>query len=398
MSKGLKFYIGLLVLLFGFIFLIETTTEKPLNWAKTYNENHKFPYGTFVIYNQLEALFPDSKIETFNQTVYEFLNGKYNLDKEDYNTNGTVIQIEEFAQLDQTSAGKLLDYVSLGNTAFLATTTIPEIIKDSLKLDTKTSYSFKGKATFKLANPKFKQDSIHLKKGANNIYFNKLNANTTTVLGTQTFNDSTYVNFAKVNYGSGSFIVHLQPVAFTNYTILKDKNKAYVEAALAYVPDYNIYYKSKNKAGKNLGNSKLRFILSKKALRYAWYLGLISLLLFIIFNAKRKQRIVKVIVPHKNTTVAFIKTIGNLYYETKDHNNLITKKITYFLEFVRRTYFVDTQILDDKFIKNLSLKANKKPDDLKILVNKIANLRAKQNCTEQDLLDLNTLIEDFYNS
>ena len=202
----------------------------------------------------------------------------------------------------------------------------------------------------------------------------------------------------KVNYGSGSFIFHLQPVTFTNYNILKEENQTYIEAALGYIPENNIYYKSKNKVGKNLGNSKLRFILSKDALRYAWYLGLISLLLFIIFNAKRKQRIVKVITPHKNTTVAFIKTIGNLYYETKDHNNLITKKVTYFLEHVRRTYFVDTQILDDKFVKNLALKTSKKPEDIKTLVNKIAYLRAKQNCTEQDLLDLNSLIEDFYNS
>jgi len=70
----------------------------------------------------------------------------------------------------------------------------------------------------------------------------------------------------------------------------------------------------------------------------------------------------------------------------------------YFLEYIRRNYFLDTQILDDKFVKNLSLKANKKQEDIKILVNKIAYLRAKTNCTEQDLLDLNKLIEDFYNS
>jgi hypothetical protein len=398
MSKSLKFYIGLLILLIGFIFLIETTTEKPINWNKTYNEKHKSPYGTFVIHNELESIFPESEIETFDNTIYEFLDGNYNFDEDEYKINGTIVQIEEYATIDGTSAEELLYYVSLGNTAFLASNTIPEIIKDSLKIDTKTSFSFKGKATFKLVNPKFKSDSIHLKKGANNVYFKKLDSNTTTVLGTQTFNDSTYVNFAKVNYGSGSFIFHLQPVTFTNYNILKVENQTYIEAALGYIPDNNIYYKSKNKPGKNLGNSKLRFILSKKALRYGWYLGLISLLLFIIFNAKRKQRIVKVITPHKNTTVAFIKTIGNLYYETKDHNNLITKKITYFLEYVRRTYFVDTQILDDKFVKNLALKANKKPQDLKILVNKIAYLRAKRECTEQDLLDLNALIEDFYNS
>ena len=46
-------------------------------------------------------------------------------------------------------------------------------------------------------------------------------------------------------------------------------------------------------------------------------------------------------------------------YETKDHDNLIEKKITYFLEYIRRVYYLDTQILNDKFVKNLSLKSGK---------------------------------------
>ena len=115
-----------------------------------------------------------------------------------------------------------------------------------------------------------------------------------------------------------------------------------------------------------------------------------------IFNAKRRQRIVNVIKPLKNTTVDFAKTIGNLYYETKDHDNLIDKKITYFLEYIRRVYHLDTQIFDDKFIKNLSLKSGKNETDIKKLVNKIAYLKSKSNCNEADLLELNKAIEDFY--
>ena len=115
-----------------------------------------------------------------------------------------------------------------------------------------------------------------------------------------------------------------------------------------------------------------------------------------IFNAKRKQRIVNIINPLKNTTVDFTKTIGNLYYETKDHDNLIEKKITYFLEYIRRVYYLDTQILDDKFVKNLSLKSGKDQVNVKKLVNQIAYLKAKTPCNESDLLRLNKAIEDFY--
>ena len=121
-----------------------------------------------------------------------------------------------------------------------------------------------------------------------------------------------------------------------------------------------------------------------------------SFVLFIIFNAKRKQRIVEVIKPLENTTVAFTKTIGNLYYETKDHNNLIDKKITYFLEYIRRIYYLDTQLLDEKFRKNLSVKSGKDKETTKKLIDLIVYLKAKPVCTEADLLNLNNTIEDFY--
>jgi hypothetical protein len=85
-----------------------------------------------------------------------------------------------------------------------------------------------------------------------------------------------------------------------------------------------------------------------------------------------------------------------LYYETKDHDNLIEKKITYFLEHIRRVYYLDTQIIDDKFVKHLSLKSGKDKDDIKKLINQIVYLKAKINCNEANLVQLNKAIEDFY--
>jgi len=201
----------------------------------------------------------------------------------------------------------------------------------------------------------------------------------------------------KVKHGLGNFYLHLQPIVFTNYHLLKKDNKKYAEAALSYLPNDAIHFDSVNKIGSDLGSSPLRFILKTPALRWAWYLALFTLICFMIFNAKRRQRIVKTIKPNENTTVAFTKTIGNLYYETKEHDTIIAKKITYFLEYLRRTYFLDTQLLDDKFIKNLSLKSNKKQEDIKRLINLILQLKAKRHLEEADLLRLNKAIEAFYN-
>ena len=396
MNRTIKIYIGLLIFLFGLIAFIELTRERPINWKPTYNERHKIPFGTYIFHEELEAVFPNQEFTDVRKTPYEFFDAYYDWEEDEYTTTGNFIHVAQYSEMDEISAQELLDFVSYGNTVFMSSNYFPNRLKDSLGFNTTNQYDLKGNSYFTLTNPRFKTDSITIDRGINNFHFSKLDKDLTTVLGHQTFDSIAFPNFIKVNYYQGSFLLHLQPIAFTNYNLLKKNNKKYAEAVLGYLPEDNIFYNSLNKANTNVSSSKLRYILSQDALRYAWYLGLISLVLFLIFNAKRRQRIVKEIKPHENTTVAFTKTIGNLYYETKDHNNLVEKKITYFLEYLRRVYFLDTQVLDERFTKLLIQKSGKDIEQIQQLVKSIVHLKAKPQCTEADLINLNKQIEDFY--
>ena len=169
MGKSLKAYIILLLVLFGFIFYVQITAEKPVNWAKTYNETDKIPYGTFIFYNELPELFPESQITTITTSPYEYFEAFK--DTSNVEPAGIYMHIDEFAQLDDVSAEKLLDFTAKGNTLFLASSYIPKVFLDSLQIETDNNFSFKGKATLNLVNPKFKNDSIFIEKGLTNVYF-----------------------------------------------------------------------------------------------------------------------------------------------------------------------------------------------------------------------------------
>jgi hypothetical protein len=132
----------------------------------------------------------------------------------------------------------------------------------------------------------------------------------------------------------------MNPVAFTNYNLLKEDRYRYTENVLSYIPKGNIYWYTKGQNNENISESPLRYILSQPALKWAWYLFLIGMLIFMIFNAKRKQRIVPILLL-ANSTIDFTKTIGNLYYQEGDHTNIIDKKIIYFLEKIRTEYLID---------------------------------------------------------
>ncbi|OIQ29706.1 MAG: hypothetical protein BM564_05730 [Bacteroidetes bacterium MedPE-SWsnd-G2] len=399
MNKTLKFYSVVLVLIFVGIIAIEQSVPEPIDWTQTYSEKDKIPFGTFVLYNELPNLFPESKIRDVEVTPYEYFIDYYSFEDSTYLTTGNYINIRQNHTIDEISAQELLDFAYYGNAVFLSSNNMPQAFIDSLGIRTKIDYELEGTAEFSLANPAFKSDSITIEKGISNVYFQKIDTLNSTVLGYQKFDSINRVNFIKVAHGDGHVYLHTQPMAFTNYQLLKADNKKYAAAVLSYLPNDSIYFDAIRKSivrNNNL-NSPLRFIFSNPALKWAWSLALLSLFCFMIFNAKRKQRIVQVIKPLKNTTIDFAKTIANLYFDTQDHNNLIEKKTTYFLEYLRRTYFINTEVLDEHFIKQLSQKSGKPITLIKKLVDLIAHLKAKQNCNEDDLLRLNKLIEEFYN-
>ena len=99
-----------------------------------------------------------------------------------------------------------------------------------------------------------------------------------------------------------------------------------------------------------------------------------------------------------NTTVDFTKTIGNLYYQEGDHDNIINKKIVYFLERIRNVYLIDTNKLDDEFIKKLHLKSGKDLSDIQravFLIN--THRKSPHSSIEEDLIQINKAIEKIIN-
>lgn len=399
MNKTLKFYSVVLALIFIGIIAIEQSVPEPLDWTESFNENDKIPYGTFVLYNEIPNLFPESKVRDIDITPYEYFIDYYSYEDSTYLTAGNYINIRENHGIDDISAQELLDFAYYGNSIFLSSSNIPQVFIDSLGVEIQIKYNLDGITPLSLANPAFKSDSITIEKGSGNVYFKAVDTLNTTVLGYQKFDSINQVNFVKIAHGDGHVYLHTQPLAFTNYHLLKSQNKKYAAATLSYLPNESIYYDTAKKADGRDNNfdSPLRFIFSKPALKWAWSLALLSLFGFIAFNAKRKQRIVQIIKPLQNTTIAFAKTIANLYFDTQDHNNLIEKKTTYFLEYLRRVYFINTEVLDEHFIKQLSQKSGKPDKLIKKLVELIAHLKAKPDCNEDDLLQLNKLVEEFYN-
>lgn len=396
MNKTIKIYIVFLVLLLVAIIYFDANRPKPINWSPTYGINDKFPLGLYIFNEETSTLFKGQKVSKVSETAYEYFERMYDYDSlvNTYKRKGTILSISENYLIDDESTQEILYYVQHGNKAFISSKTFPQKLMDSLKFTYSSELNLSDSVHAWVANPKLGTKKYNIAVGAGNNYFEKIDTLNTTVLGYQGDKSKKLVNFIKIPYGSGEFYLHTQPTAFTNFHLLKDNHAEYAAKVISYVGENEVFWLTKNQSGLTVSNSPLRYILSQPALKWALYVSMISFLIFMIFNAKRKQRIIPIIKPLSNTTVDFTKTIGNLYFQEGDHDNIIEKKIIYFLEKIRNEYLLDTNNLDESFVKKLQHKTGKKIEDIERVIYLINSRRKSYHkAIESDLIEINTAIE-----
>lgn len=393
MNRTLKIYIAFLVLIVIGIILIDANRSKPIDWSPTFATKDKIPFGLYVLDNEIDTLLPKHKVERFGSTLYEYLDPKYSFKDSTYSVKGTLLFISQNNEFDESSLNELIWFVEHGNTAFLSMTDFPKKLMDTLKTDFGNQYSLTDSVYFNVTNREFKHHKFKFKKGASRSYFNKTDSLKTNVLGYQEIDTAKYVNFIKVPFGRGHFYLHTQPAVFSNYYLLNKENAEYCSNILSFLPKGTVFWQERGYKNDEVSDSPMRYILSQPTLKWAWYLFLIGMLTFIIFNAKRRQRIIPIKVPLQNTTVDFTKTIGNLYLQEGNHYIIIDKKIIYFLEKIRTDYLIDTFNLDETFVNRLHQKTGKDKTDIENVVRLIKKHRNNMNSDEKDVIEISKAID-----
>ena len=135
--------------------------------------------------------------------------------------------------------------------------------------------------------------------------------------------------------------------------------------------------------------------LNTKEFKWAYYLVLIGTLIYIVFEGKRKQRAIAVVHPLKNQTLAFTRTIADMYYEKGERKTIATHKISYFLEYLRSTFHLSTTDHVVDFFDKLAARSNHSVEDIKKLFKEMDKMKKKEIITDIELKRLNTIMEKF---
>lgn len=396
MDKSLKIYVVIfIVLILGYLYL-DSTKKKPINWFPSYAENHKIPYGTYVLRNELQTFLPNTTIEEVKIPPYIYL--------EDSTRTGTYFFADEALNFGDAEFYRLMQFVKRGNDVFISTHGIQI---DTLNFKTKrlVSNNLDEKVFFKLYNKAFKGKEFSYNREFVNQVFTEIDTLNTTILGITGYVNKNSerteegINFVKFNYGKGNFYFHTFPEVFTNYYILNSENEQHTANILSYLnPEKPLLWDSYYKTGKSGISSPMHYLLSSKYLKWAYYMALIGVLFFVIFEGKRKQRSIPVLTPLKNQTLAFTRTIANMYYEHQDHKNLAEFKISYLLEYIRTKLHIPTTTIDETFYKYVALRSGNTFEEVEKLFKFCDEIHLKNQISTDELIKLNKMIEKFKNT
>ena len=397
MGKTIKLYLAGIFLLVLIILLIDTFRVKPTNWKPTYYLDHKNPFDLYVFNREIKNIIPENRISRILSTPYEYIQ----------NQTDTVNYLMIRQNMYFIGDTVILEKVKEGSNLFVSSENFVRNITDSLALkyteaDSDLSLKKLDVLTLSLTNKNWSKANYKMKPVNNTFAFVDADAATTTILGTEKFPDGKiYPNFLKIKYGKGYVFIHNQPQVFTNHALLSEQSSAgYVAHLLSYIPKDRpvVWFVQGQTSNPNAPKNEtgLSVVFRYPALRAVWLLLVYGLLLYIFFNSKRRQRIVPVIKPLRNTTVEFVQTIGNLYYQQGNTANVIEKKIVFFLDRIRKGYFIDTSKLDERFAEKLKSKSEKDIELITEIIDFINEFRKNKTAEKKDLIHINKLIEAFW--
>lgn len=383
------------------------------SWFKrSYSEESDQPYGSKVAHRLLERYFPEHSLTDIKQSIGREL-------PLDTSGRSNFVFIGESMFLDSVSKQQLLAFVNQGNNALLVSKGLPRTLTEALYgsgCDGVQAEQFRTLEDtlphLNLLNPSIPGNYTFNYSVQNRTrfydwhYFGPeflCNIQPVTVAGKM---NDTAANFIVFKYGRGRFLLHSNPIVFSNYNLLKPANRPYVEGVLSWLQNGNIYWDAVSRMPSEEKSEKanpLEYILRQPALAWAWYLLVGLAVLWVVFAGKRRQRVIPILPPNENSSYEFISTIAHLHFKERNYRGICVQNMKLFLAHVRERYGLNVVIdgaggrpkTDDAFFKRLSATSEVPEKDIRTIFTKYDNCMQYEP-TDDMMAALYFDIEDFW--
>lgn len=390
----------------------------PADWESHYKYDSRDPYGTYMFYELLKRSTFDFKLvegfatDEIVQCTKDSSGKLLVFIGNDYTNNEDLwLRINEFLNAGNKALFILEEdpqqLESYYNGVFEVSSICDSVSELRLAKEENVKYSFDKLNEFKRESVNWKfffmKDSLNIEKDTNSIY-----AGAYLITGynydyyfiAQEVNEYDKPVLIEMQYGNGSLLIHRAPLAFTNIALLEEKNVDHLEKILEEINYegiiYNIPPKKKNPKDGKEKKSPLQFILSSPALSWAYYITIGCLLLFLIFNVKRRQAAIPIAPPKANSTLEFVDALSKIYYQKHNNPNIVKHKYRIFITFIRTHYHINMIKDRTEFARVISMKSGIGVKEVESLLNRMEAYSKMNELSDDQLIVLHKQLDNFY--
>ncbi|MEO8066614.1 MAG: DUF4350 domain-containing protein [Flavobacteriales bacterium] len=384
MTRREKVIAALISLLIIVVAVLEALAPKPTDWTASYSRYHDKPFGAQLLYERLGDLF--DVVTPIQRSIYEVSEERWYKD-----TAVAHLYLNDRFDPSGPDLERLLGMVRSGDHAFIAAEDLGADLSDSLGIGTARNW-MNWKDTTKLTFERgVAIDTVFaFPRMGNASYFTDFDTARCTVLCTTNDTNATLLH---MRVGNGHLYLCTTPLAFTNYHLLRDANNDFIEAAFAWLPRGELYWDEFHKVGRGGSMTPLRYILGQPALRWAYYVALLLVLLYMFVQAKREQRALPIVEPLRNSSREFVGTLGRLYYEKGDHADLARKMIAHFKEDVRNRAYLRGFEYDERTAAHIARRTGMAQAEVISELRFIQDIGSLTNTSEEQLLQLSDRLQ-----
>jgi hypothetical protein len=390
MRKGLK-HIILLVFLFGLLVAFEYIKPKPVDWSFDFRADSKKPNGCYVYSKILRKVLPEDSVLTNTRHIPEYISG------DSLQGNKSILFITDRFDADSLVAEKLISFADSGGKVFISALSINGFLKDTLGFEVFMA-PFTGinkDCAFQLNFPQGDSDKYYHFRQLQHSYFDSFDSLNSCVMGTDSFSNAVLLS---VRVGKGSFLIQLAPEVFSNNQLLYG-NRDYAMKVTSYFQHEVMIWDEFHKPGGYTDGeptTPMRFMLGNANLRSAYVIFLIAVFILFVLGSKRRQRIIPVILEPVNASLEFIRIISGLYLGSADHLKMAEKKFTFFTDYIRSHYFLNSIQEGDEFFTWLSSKSGAEANHIRSIFAEISRFRSTGKVNEMEFVVFVKRIDDFY--
>ena len=352
--KGSRWYIVFIIIIIGFTLFIELRVPKKFSWVQSYSHTDYNPFGCAIFDSVISGSMP-GRYNVVGKTFPQILN-EHRKERHGY------IMLSEHPKMSKLDVESILSLANQGNSILLAMESLEE---DSDYLTNARHLSYKdidddyyqsiydADESVQKRTLMWDGDSVRyntqlyrVQRYLTRSYFLEVDSGFCKVLLSQYCVEPTkevekIPVAVLIPCGKGRIILSANPLIFTNHNMIYNGPSLPFRLITEMGPVSITRLETKDNLNDGSTASPFSYITTQPPLRMAVSIAMITVLVFLLTSARRRQWAIPVEKKVRSQTLSFVDHIGTLYYLYHDNVDLVKKRMLYFTDEIRRDYHID---------------------------------------------------------